>query len=324
MRVGSYAFVITLAMITATVTADSQGRGGRSYVEALVPNVAHVRAGDRTGFGFIVGLGDGQLVIATALHTLEGEGGDAPTICFPHRGETCSSGSILYIADAIGGLPALDLVFLTVPYPHGLSWRPDVMAESARLGVTVWSVGRGREWFVPEEPGTVTGMDRPKQLVMYKGLSVAEGVSGAPIVSDEGIVSMHVQSLGDDGAQGIELSAIRERLVDHARGRWILVPRADCQQFSMHRAALGGSAITLHFDADVFDAAMQATARLHCLGMRVTLRPVWDRGEWPGDRIIYRSGDVRLMRSLQSVLASFGRLDAVLGQPAGAGEVWIR
>lgn len=296
-----------------------------SFAETMIANVVRVRMGDRTGFGFIVGLGERQLVVATALHTLD-DGGDAePVICFPHRGETCAAGSILYIADAIGSLPALDLAFLTVSYPEGLAWRPDVEAQRVEPGMAVRSIGRGRDWYIPDQPGRTSSVDRESRLIRYEGLSVVEGVSGAPIVSENGIVAMHVQGLGDaDGGQGIDVRAIRERLVEQARGRWILVSRADCRQFISHRSVLGGLTITLHFDASAPDAAMQATALLHCLGARVALEPDWDAGAWPGNRIMYRSGGVRLMRSIQTVLASAGRLEGVLGDPTGEIELWIR
>lgn len=313
------------AILSAGEPAAAQGTDETPFATTIIANVARIRAGDRTGFGFIVGLGERQLVLATAFHTLEGPGGDEPTICFPHHGETCATGSIYYVADAIGVLPRLDLAFLTVPYPEGLAWRPDAMAKLVEIGTDIRSVGRGRDWYVPAQPGRVSDSDRATRLVHYTGLSVAEGVSGAPIVSENGIIAMHVQSLGgEDGAQGIELAAIRERLVTQARGQWILVPRADCQQLALHRSALSGRAITVHFDAGSPDAAMQATARLHCLGASVTLSPVWDASEWPGERITYSSGDVRLMRSLQSALAAFGRLQASLGEPVGDAELWIR
>jgi len=189
----------------------------------------------------------------------------------------------------------------------------------------VRSIGRGEEWYIPDRPGRVAGIDRAQRLVRYTGLEVAEGVSGAPIVSERGIIAMHVESLGEnEGARGIELAAIRERLEGQVRGQWALVPRADCEALAMHRAVLAQRAITLHFDATAPASALQATARLHCLGARVILVPDGDAQRDAASGITYRSGDVRLMRTLQTVLASFGRLDGRIGQPAGDAEVRIR
>jgi hypothetical protein len=62
-------------------------------------------------------------------------------------------------------------------------------------------------------------------------------------------------------------------------------------------------------NANAPEAAILATARLHCLGSRVTLRPVWESSAWPGESIHYRSGDLRIGRTAQIVLASFGRIE---------------
>lgn len=320
---------LTLAGMTLalgmTAPCGAQDTGDVSFAASITANVARIRAGDRTGFGFIVGLGPRQLLVATALHAVDGPGGDTPEICFPHREITCATGSIVYVADAIGNLPALDLAILSVAYPEGLAWRPDVDGERAQAGTGVRSIGRGADWFVPDQPGSVSGADTESRMVRYTGLSTAEGVSGAPIVAGQGIVAMHVQSLGEiDGAQGIGIAAIRERLEEQVRVPWILVPRADCSAQEVHRRALSGRTITLRFDAGLPRVAMEAAARLGCLGAGVALEPVWEAADWPGAGITYRTGHVRLMRTLQTVLASFGRLEGRLGEPGGDIEVRIR
>ena len=313
-----------LATVGAAPVA-AQAPGTAAFAESLVANVVRIQAGGSSGFGFIVGLGPRQVIIATALHTLTGSDGAAPEVCLPPRGDSCTSATLLYIADAVGDLPALDLAFLTIPYPDGLAWRPDAMATRSAPGTAVRSIGRGRTWHVPEESGRIVPGAAPDGFVHYAGVSLAEGVSGAPIVSDDGIVALHVQSAGDeDGAQGIDIQVIRERLTTQARGRWALVPRGECDALATHRQALGGRTVTLHFDGGAPERALDATARLHCLGARVLLRPTWEASGWPGERVVYRSGDVRFVRSLQSVLASFGRLNTILGQPDGDAELWIR
>jgi hypothetical protein len=303
----------------------AQAPGPARFAESVVANVVRIQAGDRAGFGFIVGLERERLIIATALHTLKGAGDAAPLVCLAPRGDSCAEGSLLYIADAVGNLPALDLAFLTVPYPDDLAWRPDAMAASAPAGTPVRSIGRGRTWYVPETAGRVEGEDAETRLVRYTALTLAQGVSGAPIVSEDGIIAMHVQSQGDDqGAQGIAIDAIRERLTTQARGRWVLLPRAECEASAVHRGAIAGRTIVLHFSGADPDQGLRATSLLHCLGATVLLRPVWDSGDWPGGRVVYGSGAVRLVRALQSALASVGRLDTVLGAPRGDAELWIR
>ncbi|MGQ0713988.1 MAG: hypothetical protein ACT4PJ_09675 [Gemmatimonadaceae bacterium] len=49
---------------------------------------------------------------------------------------------------------------------------------------------------------------------------MAEGVSGAPIVSRKGIVAMHVESVGEGGeTRGVDIDAIRSRVVDGLRAQ---------------------------------------------------------------------------------------------------------
>lgn len=317
----SFRFAYSFVMMALATPLAAQP----SLAEMMVPNVASIRAGNATGFGFIVGLGARELVVATALHTLQVSAIDTPTICFPLHGETCARGRLISIADAVGNQPALDLAFLTVPYPDGLPWRPDVLAASFAAGTEVRSIGRALEWYVPDQPGRVVGRDAATRTVRYQGLTVAEGVSGAPIVSAEGIVAMHTQSLGgEEGAFGIDIAAVRERLTEQARRHWILVEQPDCSTHDAHRGALAGRDIVMHFDASSPDGAMQAVARLNCLGARVLLEPAWDSGSWPGESITYRSGDLRIGRTIQTILASFGRIDTQLGQPAGDIEIWMR
>ncbi len=317
-----FTIVAAAAASTAGTLRAQQPSGPAISAAAITANVARIRAGNRSGFGFIVGLDTRRLIVATALHTIDGPGGDAPELCFPHAGETCAAGRVLYVADAIGTMPSLDLAFLSVPYPPGLAWRPDVEASRSGIGAAVRSIGRGAEWFVPDAPGRITHRD--PEWVRYAGLSLSQGVSGAPIVADDGIVAMHVQSFGEtDGARGIALAAIRRRLDHHAAGRWALVPPADCAGDAVHRGTLTGRAITVRFAGSAPGAALGAAARLTCLGARVLLDPVWDEAAWPGAGITYRSGDVRLMRTIQSVLAPFGRLGARLGAP-GSGDAEVR
>lgn len=310
-----------LALAPAPGGATAQDGG--ALASSLTSNVARIEAGDRTGFGFVVGLHGRDLVLATARHTLDGPGGDAPRVCFALRSESCVRGAIFHIADAIGTLPALDLAFLTVPYPEGLAWQPDADGGEARKGEAVWSIGRANEWYIPERGGRVTGIDPSTRLVSYAGLEVAEGVSGAPIVTGRGIVALHVESTGDE-SRGISLAAVRERLEAQARVPWLLVPRADCTSLAVHRTTLADRPVALHFDPAAPAAALQAAARLSCLGADVRLVPVWQAARWEGNGITYRTNDVRLMRTVQVVLAPLGRLDATLGQPVGGIDLWIR
>jgi hypothetical protein len=293
-------------------------------LSSLKGNVARIDAGANTGFGFIVGLGDRELLVATAWHTLRELATDTLTVCFAHRGETCGVGKVVYVADAIGSQPALDMAIVRTFYPEGLAWRPDALGGRPRVGEPVWFIGRSHEWYIPSESGRASALDAAKQLVSYKGLEVAEGVSGAPIISAGGIVAMHVESVGGDGeARGVDVHAIRQRVVEGLRAQWVLVPRAQCAEQGAHARVLAGRDIVVHFDSRQLDAGLDAIARLNCLGARTLPRPVWIGEPWPGNGITYVSGDLRAARTVQSVLTPLGRLDTRLGKAQGGLEIWV-
>jgi hypothetical protein len=309
---------LLLALTSASLLAQPE-------LSSLKGNVARIDAGSRTGFGFIVGLADYDLLIATAWHTLQDLTSDTVTVCFPQRDELCGPGIVAYVADAIGSQPAIDLAIVRTPYPAGLVWRPDALGGRPRLGDPVWFIGRSREWYVPREPGRVTAFDAAKQLLSYTGLEVAEGVSGAPILSPNGIVAMHVESVGAGGeARGVDVQAIHHRVVEGLRARWLLVPRGQCDKQSPHALVLAGRNIVVHLDRAQPEAGLHAIAQLNCLGATALPRPIGSNESWPGNRITYASGELRLARTVQSLLTSLARMDTRLGNAEGGLEIWVR
>lgn len=286
-------------------------------------NVVRVIAGATDGFGFIVGLGERKLLIATAEHTLQADDA-APRVCFLDRGEPCPVGRVVYVDDPVAGQPDLDLALVEVEYPEDLAWRPDLMAQPPEAGEPAWFIGRDAEWYIPAEPGRIVAADPAGQVVEYAGLPVAEGVSGAPILVPAGIAAMHVESAGGNGpARGVALAAVRDRVVDRLRRQWVLVPRAQCRQQDAHREVLAGRRIVVSFPWSRAAPAMDAMARLRCLGALTLPRPLWGAETRTDPGITYRGGDLRTARTLQTVLAPLGRLDARLGEPRGDAELWL-
>jgi hypothetical protein len=308
---------------SSSTAGRAQDAPARDFVASLKGNVVRVVAGGETGFGFIVGLGAGKLLIATAEHTLAG--GDAsPRICFLDHPEPCPTGSVVYVDDPVPGQPDLDLALIEVAYPAGLVWRPDVMATDPTAGQPVWFIGRDQDWYIPDAPGRIVARE-DTGTVRYAGLALAQGVSGAPIVTEAGIVAMHTDSEGEAGqAWGVALDEIRMRVVQRLRGTWALVPRGRCEAQGAYRGVLAGRWFTVHFDGSRPQAALDAMARLRCLGAGTLPRPAWSAAAWTGDGIVYGSGDLRTARTLQAVLAPLGRFDTHLGQPEGEAELWIR
>ncbi|MCC6431901.1 MAG: hypothetical protein IT354_13400 [Gemmatimonadaceae bacterium] len=292
--------------------------------DALLPNTLLVRAGAKQGFGFVVGVSNKQMIVATALHTVDHEGGDSPEVCFAPNGERCVKGRLAYAADATGALTALDLAFITIPYPDALPWRTDVWARRTSAGASVRTIGRGSDWYVPARAGRVSAVDLASSLLTYIGLDVTTGVSGAPVVSDAGIVAMHVQELGSPaGARGITIDAIRQRLELYAPGSWALVHPADCAAHAALRSDMEGRDVVVRFRVAALQTAVTAAAQLSCLGARARLAPAWESSGFSGDEILYRSGELPTVRAIQAVLGSVGRLPGRLSPQSTVLEVRI-
>jgi hypothetical protein len=76
-----------------------------------------------------------------------------------------------------------------------MALRPELMRRpSGRLvrSTPVWYVGRGREWYVPSQPGTVNSINLDDQISL-DGLNVQVGTSGAPLITDAGVAGMIIE-----------------------------------------------------------------------------------------------------------------------------------
>lgn len=324
-RFGAVRSLVTrVTILVCVVSTVVSGQSRAVTADALLSNAVLVRAGTKQGFGFVVGVGIKQMIVATALHTVDHDGGDSPDVCFAPDGARCVKGRLAYAADATGALPALDLAFITIPYQDALAWRADVWTRRASSGAAVRTIGRGSDWYVPARAGRVSAMDPTSSLLTYTGLDVTTGVSGAPVVSDAGIVAMHVQELGGNaGARGISIDAIRQRLELFAPGSWALVHPAECTAEAPLRAELEGREVVVRFRIGSLQTAVTAAARLSCLGARARLAPMWEASGYSGDEILYRSGELPTVRAIQSVLSSVGRLPGKLTPLSTAIELRI-
>ena len=311
--------------VAGAAHASPQTAGSEpQYVASLRPNTVAIEAEGRLGFGFVVGVGIHEMIVATARHTIQPPGGlpaREANVCFDGPG--CFPGELVYLADPVGSEPGLDLAFLSVPYVEMLEWRPDAFGDTPSIGSPVWVIGRAQEWYVPQSPGELVAIAPDSSLVHYERLEVASGVSGAPVVSADGIIALHTLSSGAL-ASGVQIAQVRSRFDDLDGVAWILVPRPACEDRSSERGVLEGRPITVRFDPTRPEAALEAMARLNCVGALAYPRPVWPTDPWPEDGVAYAGGDLRAARAIQSLLAPLGRLDARLEETEVGLEVRIR
>lgn len=208
-----------VANIGFSVAALAQVTGDDSKAMALRPNVVKITAtfgqsmGPKTGFGFIVGQQQNQLVVVTADHVVRGDDAEdkTPLITFFLNQGSQVEGKL----EAVG-LPRGrgDLAVILVPNPGFASFVTDAIdtAPAAR-GDRMWVIGRAGGWNIPASPGVVAGTDPFSQRIQVENLAARVGSSGGPLVSSKGIVGMIVD---DDGlyTEATLISSIQTQVRD--------------------------------------------------------------------------------------------------------------
>jgi Trypsin-like peptidase domain/VHL beta domain len=192
-------------------------------VWALQPNVVKVTAtlgqdvGPQTGFGFIVGQQQNQLVIVTADHVVRGDDPGAedksPLITFFLNQGLQTRGTLQSV-----GSPKehSDLAVILVQNPGFATFVTDAIDTTPpEKGLRVWVIGRAGGWNIPRSPGVVMGTDSLSYHIKVDKLAARVGSSGGPLVSSKGILGMVVS---DDGlyTEATQISSIQAQV----RGNW--------------------------------------------------------------------------------------------------------
>src|SRR5262249_23234862 len=190
------ACIVTLTCTALAMTAPFKAHGaGGDLAGDLRQNVVRITAARNgtlyDGFGFIIANRDGVVYIATADHVVRGDGPDAidqtPKVAF------FSDQGAEYPAELLGTRLAPgegDVAILRLKAPAGLRWRPEALApDRVRRGASVWFVGLQRDWHVPIQPGSINRIE-PNGVIVAEGLNVRVGTSGAPLISETGIIGM--------------------------------------------------------------------------------------------------------------------------------------
>jgi sulfatase modifying factor 1 len=201
MKLWSSAFVmlVTVTAITACAHRPCVSGGGLApTLSNLWTNVVRIVAA-RQGFGFVVGEARGWLYIVTADHVVRREGGSPddidqpPTVTFFQDQGTSYPGKLAKkrLSPKEG-----DLAVLVIQPPPGFVWHRKVRAPGpAERGTDVWFIGKGDEWYVPPRPGAFDRIESTG-AIRVEGLPVIEGTSGAPLISQKGILGMVLTTEG--------------------------------------------------------------------------------------------------------------------------------
>lgn len=167
--------------------------------ESLKANVVAIRATldgtEEKGFGFITAEQNGRLYIATAAHVVRG----------PDMSKTAQQIHIKFYSD-ISWYPATfkahwdneDLALLEVTKPASLKWQPNCADLSPGASRKVRFIGLNANeprWVDPGLDGNIFGDS--EALLEFSINTIRPGTSGAPLITEQGIVGMITQ---DEGA----------------------------------------------------------------------------------------------------------------------------
>ncbi len=190
-----------------------------NVAERFRNNVVHLSDGKKSGFGFVVAEEDGKLYVATALHVIVPDDPDIkPDIqvrFYQRQGK-------VYLAKRLElSHKDIDLALLEVPKPFkSYKWERKYFHPRARRDDEVWFVGRGRNWYIPTKSGIGSvNIESIAGKIHIDMNSVQVGTSGAPLISEKGIVGMIIEDEGAD-VIAVDIDSIRRVVTEMWRYPW--------------------------------------------------------------------------------------------------------
>ena len=111
-----------------------------------------------------------------------------------------------------------DFAIIQAPAPPDISWESEALAplESIKGGIRgekVWFIGRSGQWYIPTIPGSINS-EKPdlNSIIQIDIVSVRVGTSGAPLITENGIIGMIFQGeIGSAPAVSIEAKPIHPK-----------------------------------------------------------------------------------------------------------------
>jgi hypothetical protein len=189
-------------------------------IKNIVVSIRSVRQDNqvKNGFGFVIGLRGRDPVIATANHILRA----------PNNEQQPKSITVRYVffegkpfeAKALSLYDRTnDIGLIVAATPDGSEklskLEPADCPSKLRPGDNLWYVGRDGDWYIPTDPSRFKGIDRYGRILLENS-DATEGSSGAPLVTNNGVLGMIVSGQGAGSATAASIEDIR-RLVDQKR-----------------------------------------------------------------------------------------------------------
>ena len=194
-------FLITFLIGNCSLGAQTQ------KAESLCNNVLAVSAAGQNGFGFITGSRYDKLFVVTAAHVVEAALEEHVTIDLKFFNDYKR-----YTGRVIRNYPDQDIALLEVSKPEYFKWSSTCLGQ-AEIGDDVGFIGRNGEWYIPRGRALGTINSIPRNQIKVDITSVTVGTSGAPLITQSGIVGMIV-STDDVEVRAIDLEQLRTTLAE--------------------------------------------------------------------------------------------------------------
>jgi uncharacterized protein (TIGR02145 family) len=156
----------------------------------LRKNVVAISAMGEQGFGFITGSRYDKLFVVTAAHVVEFAVEEKEPVMVQFYNDYRN-----YSGYVIRNFPEVDIALMEVDMPERFSWEQKCIGE-VKEGLDVAFVGREKDWYVPPVRSLGTIYKIQNDLIEADIPSVMVGTSGAPLITNSGIVGMIVQTDG--------------------------------------------------------------------------------------------------------------------------------
>lgn len=199
-----------LAALTAAADGTAWAQRGADQPAVVAAREATARiSGAEAGYGLVIGANEAQVIIATARHVVDDAAaqGGLVTIDFAQLARRRQPAEVVKGCEDVDR----DIAFLRTSRPAFSNFPSDILAASrAAPAERAWVIGRDSTFEISPEPGRVGPYDRDGFFALRNMRFVVAGVSGAPAVSDDGVVGLVVRAGAGSDAEAIAIDAVVE------------------------------------------------------------------------------------------------------------------
>jgi hypothetical protein len=229
-KTGILAVIMLLLLVPCSVLPTRADIVRDKLTERFMDNVIQLTVncsnGDRRyGFGFVVGEQKDKLYVVTANHVVRPEDLDGNVLevksvlaQFHKRRGKFYSASVLNLS-----YPRLDIALVEISKPFGnYTWERGYFYPRPKRNDEVWFIGRNRDWYIPTAKATGLINKEPIAGELHVDMySVQLGTSGAPLLTEKGIVGMIIEDDSDD-VVALDIETIRKIVVQVWNYPWNL------------------------------------------------------------------------------------------------------